>query len=89
VGGLQWGGNSDLQIYRGIGRLSVEDRGKTQFRTVVPALAEILDEYRTSMPNPTSGVIFHFGNGCPMGMAGMGFVVASRRICMSWERVRK
>lgn len=35
---------------------------------VIPALAEILDEYRTSLHNPKSGLIFHSGDGCPMAM---------------------
>jgi len=29
---------------------------------VIPALAEILDEYRRSMGNPKAGMNFHFGN---------------------------
>jgi hypothetical protein len=33
-----------------------------------PALAAILDEYRQSMHNPKSGVIFHTGYGRPMAM---------------------
>jgi len=35
---------------------------------VIPVLATILDEYRMSMNNPKSGVIFHSGDGRPMAM---------------------
>ena len=30
---------------------------------VIPKLAKILDEYRASMHNPATGVMFHIGNG--------------------------
>jgi uncharacterized protein (DUF2132 family) len=42
--------------------------GEPKFRSVIPALAAILDEYRKSMHNPKSGVIFQSGNGSPMAM---------------------
>ncbi len=71
---------------------------------VIRQLAEILESYRSSMGNPTTGIIFHTGGGEPMDLdklaqrvirpiiespAGMGFGVGSPRICMNWERMKK
>jgi integrase len=71
--GVEWPDYSgtEITVCRSIWK-SVVNRPKTTASRnsvpVIPALAEILDEYRMSMHNPTSGVIFHSGNGCPMAM---------------------
>jgi integrase len=39
---------------------------------VIPALAEILNEYRRSMGNPEGGVVFHSGDGLPINMDKVG-----------------
>jgi len=71
--GVEWQDYSgtEITVCRSIWK-SVVNRSKTTASRksvpVIPALAEILDEYRMSMHNPTSGVIFHSGNGCPMAM---------------------
>jgi integrase len=39
---------------------------------VIPALAEILDEYRRSMGDPEAGVVFHSGDGLPINMEKVG-----------------
>jgi integrase len=71
--GVEWQDYSgtEITVCRSIWK-SVVNRPKTTASRnsvpVIPALAEILDEYRMSMHNPTSGVIFHSGNGCPMAM---------------------
>jgi hypothetical protein len=39
---------------------------------VIPALAEILDEYRRSMGNPKAGMIFHSGNERPISIDKVG-----------------
>ena len=43
-------------------------RASRQTVPVIPALAEILEEYRASMQNRRTGVIFHSGNEEPMDM---------------------
>src|SRR5207253_609508 len=40
--------------------------------SVIPALAEILDEYRRSMGNPKAGMIFHSGNERPISVDKVG-----------------
>jgi len=39
---------------------------------VIPALAEILDEYRRSIGNPETGVVFHSGNRLPINADKVG-----------------
>jgi len=65
--GLEWAdySGSELAINRSIW-MSVVSPPKTRASRdtvpVIPALAEILDEYRRSMGNPKAGMSFHFGN---------------------------
>src|SRR2546430_13080211 len=65
--GLDWTdyAGSELAINRSIW-MSVVNLPKTRASrdtvSVIPALAEILDEYRRSMGNPKAGMIFHSGN---------------------------
>lgn len=71
--GLEWpdyAGDS-LSVNRSIWK-SVVNRPKTrasaQAVPVIRQLAEILNAYRLSMGNPTTGLIFHSGGGEPMDM---------------------
>jgi integrase len=70
--GVEWQdyNGTEMTVRRSIWK-SVINRPKTRASrnsVPVPALATILDEYRMSMHNPSSGVIFHSGNGEPMAM---------------------
>jgi integrase len=71
--GIEWQDYSgtEITVCRSIWK-SVVNRPKTaasrNFVPVIPALATILEEYRLSMRNPKSGLIFHSGNGGPMAM---------------------
>jgi integrase len=71
--GLEWQdyNSAEITVSRSIWK-SFVNRPKTRASRnsvpVIPALAAILDEYRQSMHNPTSGVIFHTGCGRPMAM---------------------
>jgi len=71
--GVEWPdyNGTEMTVSRSIWK-SVVNRPKTQASRnsvpVIPALATILDEYRMSMNNPQSGVIFHSGDGRPMAM---------------------
>jgi integrase len=47
---------------------------------VIPALAEILDEYRSSMGSPKAGVVFHSGDGLPIGVDRVGRRVIRRAL---------
>jgi len=47
---------------------------------VIPALAEILDEYRSSMGSPKAGVVFHFGDGLPICVDRVGRRVIRRAL---------
>ena len=47
---------------------------------VIPALAEILDEYRKSMGNPEVGVVFHSGDGLPISVDRVGRRVVRREL---------
>jgi integrase len=47
---------------------------------VIPALAEILDEYRKSMGNPEVGVVFHSGDGLPISLDKVGRRVIRRAL---------
>jgi integrase len=75
--GLEWTDytGSELTINRSIW-MSVVNLPKTRASRdsvpVIPALAEILDEYRKSMGNPEVGVVFHSGNGLPISMDQVG-----------------
>ena len=71
--GVEWPDYSgtEMAVNRSIWK-SVVNRPKTRASRnsvpVIPALATILEEFRRSMHNPSSGVIFHSGNGEPMAM---------------------
>ena len=47
---------------------------------VIPALAEILDEYRKSMGDPEVGVVFHSGDGLPISVDRVGRWVVRREL---------
>lgn len=47
---------------------------------VIPAPAEILDEYRKSMGNPEVGVVFHSGDGLPICVDRVGRRVVRREL---------
>ena len=47
---------------------------------VIPALAEILDEYRKSMGNPEVGAVFHTGDGLPICVDRVGRRVVRRAL---------
>jgi integrase len=71
--GVEWEdyNGTEMTVSRSIWK-SVINRPKTRASRnsvpVIPALATILNEYRMSMHNPKSGVIFHSGDGRPMAM---------------------
>ena len=71
--GLQWGDyiGTTLTINRSIWR-SVVNPPKTRAShdsvPVIPRLAVLLEEYRRSIGNPQTGVIFHSGNGLPINL---------------------
>jgi integrase len=71
--GLEWQdyNGTEITVSRPIWK-SFVNRPKTRASRnsvpVIPALAAILDEYRQSMHDPKSGVIFHTGCGRPMAM---------------------
>src|ERR1700730_5700775 len=71
--GVEWPdyNGTEMTVNRSIWK-SVVNRPKTRASRnsvpVIPALATILDEYRMSMHNPNSGLVFHSGNGEPMAM---------------------
>jgi integrase len=71
--GVEWPdyNGKEMTVCRSVWK-SVVNRPKTAASRnsvpVIQALATILDEYRLSMHNPKSGVIFHSGNGSPMAM---------------------
>ena len=71
--GVEWRdyNGTEMTVGRSIWK-SVVNRPKTSASRnsvpVIPALATILDEYRMSMHSPSSGVIFHSGDGRPMAM---------------------
>ena len=75
--GLEWTDytGSELTINRSIW-MSVVNLPKTRASRdsvpVIPALAEILEEYRKSMGNPETGVVFHSGNGLPISVDKVG-----------------
>jgi integrase len=71
--GLQWTDYTGdvLTVNRSIWK-SVVNKPKTRASAkpvpVIRQLAEILDVYRSSMGNPTTGVMFHSGEGRPMDL---------------------
>jgi integrase len=76
--GLEWTDytGTELTINRSIWR-SVVNLPKTRARfpagnSVIPALAEILNEYRRSMGDPEAGVVFHSGDGLPINIEKVG-----------------
>ena len=81
--GLEWTDytGSELMINRSIW-MSVVNLPKTRASRdsvpVIPALAEILDEYRKSMGNPEAGVVFHAGDGRPICVDKLGRRVIRR-----------
>jgi len=69
--GLEWTDyiGAELTINRSIWRSVIsppKTRASRNSVPVIPALAEILDEYRRSMGNPETGVVFHSGNRRPI-----------------------
>jgi len=83
--GLEWTDytSSELTINRSIWRSVVnlpKTRASRDSLPVVPALAEILDEYRRSMGNPEAGVVFHSGDGLPINIDKVGRRVIHRAL---------
>jgi integrase len=69
--GLEWTDytGTELAINRSIWRSVVnppKTRASRNSVPVIPALAEILGEYRRSVGNPETGVVFHSGNRLPI-----------------------
>ena len=75
--GLEWTDytGTELTINRSIWRSVVsppKTRASRNSVPVIPALAEILDEYRRSIGNPETGVVFHSGNRLPINADKLG-----------------
>jgi len=85
LGGLEWTDytGTELVIKRSIW-MSVVNLPKTRASRdsvpVIPALAEILDEYRSSMGSPKAGVVFHFGDGLAICVDRVGRRVIRRAL---------
>ena len=83
--GLEWTDymGTELVIKRSIW-MSVVNLPKTRASRdsvpVIPALAEILDEYRKSVGNPEVGVVFHSGDGLPISVDRVGRRVVRREL---------
>jgi integrase len=83
--GLEWTDytGTELLIKRSIW-MSVVNLPKTRASRdsvpVIPALAEILDEYRRSMGSPEAGVVFHSGDGLPICVDKLGRRVIRRAL---------
>jgi integrase len=83
--GLDWTGytGTEVVIKRSIW-MSVVNLPKTRASRdsvpVIPALAEILDEYRKSMGNPEVGVVFHSDDGLPISVDRVGRRVVRREL---------
>src|SRR5437899_7393397 len=83
--GLEWTDytGTELVIKRSIW-MSVVNLPKTRASRdsvpVIPALAEILDEYRRSMGSPGEGVVFHSGDGLPICVDRVGRRVIRRAL---------
>jgi integrase len=75
--GLEWTDytGAELTINRSIWRSVInppKTRASRNSVPVIPALAEILDEYRRSVGNPETGVVFHSGNRLPINADKVG-----------------
>ena len=75
--GLEWTDyiGAELTINRSIWRSVIsppKTRASRNSVPVIPALAEILDEYRRSMGNPETRVVFHSGNRRPINADKLG-----------------
>jgi len=75
--GLEWTDytGTELAINRSIWRSVVnppKTRASRNSVPVIPALAEILGEYRRSVGNPETGVVFHSGNRLPINADKVG-----------------
>jgi integrase len=90
--GLEWTDytGSKLAINRSIW-MSVVNLPKTRASRdtvpVIPALAEILDEYRRSIGNPKVGMVFHSGNELPISVDKVGRRVIQPALvgtCLPW-----
>src|SRR5216684_4477877 len=90
--GLEWTDytGTELVIKRSIW-MSVVNLPKTRASRdsvpVIPALAEILDEYRRPMGSPETGTVFHSGDGLPICVDRLGRQVIRRAleaICLRW-----
>ncbi len=85
LGGLEWTDytGTELVIKRSIW-MSVVNLPKTRASRdsvpVIPALAEILDEYCSSMGSPKAGVVFHSGGGLPICVDRVGRRVIRRAL---------
>jgi integrase len=83
--GLEWADytGTELVVKRSIW-MSVVNPPKTRASRdsvpVIPALAEILDEYRKSMGSPEAGVVFHSGDGLPICLDKVGRRVIRRAL---------
>jgi len=83
--GLKWTDymGTELAIKRSIW-MSVVNLPKTRASRdsvpAIPALAEILGEYRKSMGNPEVGVVFHSGDGLPISVDRVGRRVVRRKL---------
>src|SRR5216683_1984858 len=83
--GLEWTDytGTELVIKRSIW-MSVVNLPKTRASRdsvpVIPALVEILDEYRKSMGNPEAGGVFHCGDGRPVCVDKLGRRVIRRAL---------
>jgi integrase len=83
--GLEWTDytGNELVIKRSIW-MSVVNLPKTRASRdsvpVIPALAELLDEYRRSVGNPETGLIFHSGDGLPVCVNKVGRRVIRRAL---------
>jgi integrase len=75
--GLEWTDytGTELTINRSIWRSVVnlpKTRASRDFVPVLPALAEILEEYRRSIGGPEAGTVFHSGDGLPINLEKVG-----------------
>jgi integrase len=83
--GLEWADyrGTELVIKRSIW-MSVVNLPKTRASRdsvpIIPALAQILDEYRSSMGNPEVGLVFHSGDGLPICVDRLGRRVIRRAL---------
>ena len=83
--GLEWTDymGTELVIKRSIWMSVVNlpmTRASRDSVPVIPALTEILDEYRRSMGSPEAGVVFHSGDGLPICVSKVGRRVIRRAL---------